>query len=213
MLYGSTLNGEDPRDIDMVLLHSGYVLKEFSRYASSKMYDVEPETEADARISSWCIFNQLGYRVDESDSVTKAVGKLIEGLGAGTVTDEEIDEKRREHEECWKPNHRFGEDEEELDLMEGAPEFDAEFDLDIHGISKVFDIHVLNTDLLRNPEDEVLREGVQGRRQGVIDSCGDLTYWYTVLSEGRLYDKRTHDFSILVEDKYPGALELFPSER
>ena len=48
-------------------------------------------------------------------------------------------------------------------------------------------------------------------RKYAVDSCRDPTFWFTILSEGRIYDRNTHDFSIKVEDKYPGALDLFPS--
>jgi predicted nucleotidyltransferase len=70
-------------------------------------------------------------------------------------------------------------------------------------INEIFDVSIIQEDLLKQYEDN------KYLRMCAIDACRDSTFWSTILSEGKIYDKSTHDFSLRVEDKYPGAAELF----
>jgi hypothetical protein len=72
-------------------------------------------------------------------------------------------------------------------------------------ISSTLDLHVMHFNALS-------RSGKRWRkkRQELIHKkCRDPTFWYTVLSEGRLYDPTVGDFVTEIGDKYPRALEYF----
>ncbi|MBI2549021.1 hypothetical protein HYW21_06755 [Candidatus Woesearchaeota archaeon] len=192
LLYGSTLRSDKPRDIDLVILHSGSKLIEFtpSRYAdegTKEIYDVEPDHPSTRRLDAWSTLSTLGYRgksdYDIKNRAVRFVGERIESLDAGSVPEERV-QSFMSSREC--------------------PEADVAAYLDIYGVSNVFDVHVLHTGLL----------GDQGaeQRSRAIASCNDPTFWHRVLSEGKLYDPKVHDFTLTIEEKYPGALQLFAAE-
>lgn len=202
MLYGSTLRSESPRDIDLLVIHGGNRLKAFFPYSTLRVVD-KPVGIENARYSAYSIFRQLGYKTEGrgNDSVAVAVGKRIAGLNAGTVTDEEIAETDKR----WR---RFSE-EEYLDSFEVSNRIDA------YGINNVFDVIVLHVGaLLADANDQMaVKYGtITGIRKSAVESCRDPTFWHTIFSEGRIYDRKKHDFSISVEDKYSGAKDLFPAK-
>ena len=200
ILYGSTLSSESPKDIDMLVIHDGGRLRAFSPYSTLRVD--EPIGKENARDSAYGIFRQLGYKHDDNktDTVAVAVGKRIEGLNAGTVTDEQIAGETK----LWKDwcEKEYG-------------SFELADRLDIHGINNVFDVIVLHVGaLMADANDQVagIYGTITGMRKSAVESCRDPTFWHTILSEGRIYDREKHDFSIKVEDKYAGAVDLFPSK-
>lgn len=83
-------------------------------------------------------------------------------------------------------------------------------------INQVLDLHVLNTLLIQDPSflGEKHREYYQVRlphfREKAIRMSGkDPNFFHRVLSEGRLYNQQTGDFTVSFEEIYPGKLELF----
>lgn len=48
------------------------------------------------------------------------------------------------------------------------------------------------------------------RQDDVKQNVREPSFFNTFLTEGRLYDRRTADFTTAVEEKYPGAASLFP---
>jgi len=77
---------------------------------------------------------------------------------------------------------------------------------------KAFDLHTLDARLLsRKLQERDLPykfEPDKERSELCQKKCQDPTFWNTVLSTGRLFDGER--FTIPVEDRYPGCLELFP---
>ena len=183
MLYGSTLTSDSPRDIDLLILHRGS-LECFSPYATLRVD--EPVGDENARDSAYKIFMQLGYKEEgrEADSVCTGIERRIEELNAGSMVEETRD---------WFSR------------------------ADTYGVNNVFDVNVLYDGLLEGGQSGADKDSLRAQsrdrlREGAIASCRDPTFWYTILSEGRIYDREKHDFSIKVEDNYPGALSLFPLE-
>ncbi len=77
-------------------------------------------------------------------------------------------------------------------------------------VDDVLDMHAMERRLLI--EDELSHEKGD-ERQIVIGQCRDPTFWQSVLRTGRLYDKERGTFSVPVEQKYPGVVELFTPAR
>ena len=215
MLFGSALRTDKPRDIDMLLLHTGDRLDEFtsSKYAeegSTGIYDVPAESTGSRRCDPFSIFRNLGYRTTTTERAVRLIGERIKNLELGTKTDAEIKQLMR----------IYNVSEEDI----------AAYD-DIYGINTIFDVHVLHTGLLGDQEpinrdakwyrengqhfDKIIlgraREYTEARNKA-IESCRDPTFLHRVLSEGRIYNPAEHDFTFSVEDKYPGALKLFEAK-
>jgi hypothetical protein len=74
----------------------------------------------------------MGYCEVVNDSVVKVVGRRIAPLGASSLSPEELNAKK--------------------DLFNKL-RMDPEWWFDVNGISNVFGIHVLATNLIRRPED------------------------------------------------------------
>ena len=74
-----------------------------------------------------------------------------------------------------------------------------------HGLNldEVLDLHVMNVGLLSAGE-------MQDERDIVVAQCTDPTFWNTVLTTGRLYNRDSGKFEIPVDQKYEGASQLFP---
>lgn len=223
LLYGSTLQSKTPRDIDLVVFHSGGQLAEFepTEYAqetkpgSQPIHDLTPDDPQTTRLDAYNTLSRLGYRKSLADNVVRLIGDRIAALDAGSpVSEEDIALVLR----VWR--------NELTESTLGAVR-------DIHGIASVFDIHVMHTGLLgwKLPEDRAEKMKARGYneqqirqeiahgmqhyaqlRNTAIQSCRDPTFWHSVFSEGKLYDKRAHDFSLGIEEKYPGALKLFETE-
>ncbi len=69
-------------------------------------------------------------------------------------------------------------------------------------LNETLDLHVMNRGLLVPGQyDE--------ERAIAIQQCRDPSFWHTVLEAGRLYDRKSKEFSIPVSVKYPDALGLF----
>ncbi len=206
MLYGSTLTSPTPNDIDLLIIHNhGAKMKCFSPYETLRVD--EPVGEKNARDSAFGILRRLGYKHERrgNDSVVVAVGERIVGLGMGRYTAEKIDEEAR----VWERTSK--------EVFEYVDEPNVATHIDLYGIEGLFDINVLDCLLLQQSilnagEDSTVKSTVAGMRKKAIKSCRDSTFWHTILSEGRLYDRAKYDFVIRVNDKYPGATDLFPSK-
>ncbi|GEM_PF-4601947 len=199
LLYGSTLrNDRTPRDIDLVILHSGSRLAEYDppQYATEGAKNIpdvavgDPET---TRRNVFDILFRLGHREEEArtNSAVRLIGDRIEYLHVGSIPQEEIDRTLS---------------------FRDISEKDVGAYIDLHGISNIFDVHVMHTGLLgdlRGARENFAKIYYASARKTAIESCKDRTFWHRVLSEGRLYDIGAADFSRTVEDKYPGVLELF----
>jgi hypothetical protein len=82
----------------------------------------------------------------------------------------------------------------------------------------LFDVHVLHIGLFgyENNSGRIVRSTYDlhtSARCEAIASCRDPTFWHTVLTTGRLYDRVTHDFTQPVSEKYPGTIGLFVVEK
>jgi hypothetical protein len=206
MLYGSALTSPSPSDIDLLIIHNhGAKMKCFSPYETLRVD--EPVGENNARDSAFGILRKLGYKYEGkgNDSVVAAVGERIAGLGMGRYTAGEIDGESRE----WERTSR--------EVFEYTDKPNVATNIDLYGIEGLFDINVLDALFLQRTvpnarEDSAVHSMVPSMREEAIKSCRDQTFWHTILTEGRLYDRAKHDFTIRVNDKYPGATDLFPSK-
>jgi len=220
ILFGSALHSKNPRDIDLVILHSGRKLVEFSpsHYAEegqTARYDaiVNPEN---TRLNAFEILLQLGYKTEPTKRVLKLIGERIQDLGCGESLSQETQSHIRKY---YGEGKIYSKDEIPVDY-------------DIYGVSAIFDVHVIHVGLLgdrkfaermarKDIEDGFEKEERMGKkidsivsgyvssRRTAIDSCNDPTFWHRILSTGKLYDKTESDFVIPIEDKYPGCLALF----
>jgi hypothetical protein len=96
-------------------------------------------------------------------------------------------------------------------------------------VNDIYDMNSLDVALLKD-EDKIIKDPdkiTQGFTQGVfgschfgsvrdvreraIKSCRETNFWYTILSEGKIYDLHSGDFSIEVNKLYPDAIQFFPS--
>lgn len=215
-LYGSTLHSSKPRDIDMVIFHSGERLAEFitPRYAeegTKLLYDVPAGHPENRRITSFDLLTLLGYSKDDypKELAVRFIGERIARLDAGSLSEETIQK------EMNRPWRRCSEQE-------------VAAYADMYGIDNVFDVHVLHTGLFGDTrfldrrfastdDDETTKQSVRNyylkqyatKRQEAIQSCRDPTFWHRVLSTGKLYNSEEHDFTLSIEQKYPDALKLF----
>jgi len=176
LAVGSLLDNDSPDDIDMIVLHEGYRLREFSRDPYNEIenpiyHSDEKPSEKNRRFRGSTILRQLGYPMALTDSnptmqykasVFYHVLKRVEGLSFEV------------------PEMLSDSQNEEL--------------------SALFDLHVLSISLFE-PDNLT--------RMEAVENCKDNRFWYQALKSGRLYDPRTHDFTMPLEDKYPGAIELF----
>lgn len=217
MLFGSTLRRDNPNDIDLLILHSGNKLSPYTRYSEreGKMQYDAPTGKGNVRERSFNLLRYTGYRIDSNERAVAHIGRRIEQLGAGPALSERVQQ----------------------DIEERGADVVCN-DEDIYGIETVFDVQAMSTALLgdakplelearthaaygsdENREREYqdywryLRKRIAGERQDAVKNCRDPTFWHTILSEGRLYDPARHDFTIPIEEKYPGALALFPAGR
>jgi len=92
-------------------------------------------------------------------------------------------------------------------------------------VNKIYDFNALNVNLLMDKEEVIwfpdiwngirlggpAHKSIPDLRNEAIQSCRETNFWYTILSEGRIYDRRSGDFSIKVSELFPDALRLFPS--
>ncbi len=201
LLYGSTLTKPNPTDIDLLIIHDGgYKMQCFSPYSTLRVD--EPIGEKNARDGAFSMLKQIGYKegAKANDTVVAAIGKRIEPLCAGTVTDEEI-KKEIKYKGWYEETYGCS--------------FDISNRIDIHGINNIFDVNILHQATLLQEDDPRLKGtfwNINEVRQKAIESCKDQTFWYTILSKGKLYDRAKHDFTLNIEDKYPKALSLFPKE-
>ncbi len=53
------------------------------------------------------------------------------------------------------------------------------------------------------------RPDCESTRNDKIRRCTDRTFWPSILESGRIYNKETRHFDMRINDKYPGAVELF----
>jgi DNA-binding transcriptional ArsR family regulator len=204
VLYGSILEKDNPRDIDLIIVHSGPFLQEFmpSQYSdegAEEISDVNPGHPSTRRLQAWNILLGLGYadNAKQNETTVRFIGERIKELDAGNVSEAKI----KHHMDVFR-----------------CSEAEASSYIDVFGVSNVFDVHVLSKYLLMTPELIKQELGERSRieidcnqreRKKLIEGCNDRAYWHSVLSKGKVYDPRQHDFTLTIEDKFPGALELF----
>ncbi len=212
LLFGSTLTSDKPSDIDLLILHSGgHKLVDWDIYDNDALaniqYDAQPDAPGNTRYDGFEVLMNAGYQegADRHDTVVKHIGERIAHLEMGTLSEDRL-RRARENPQ----SHSY---------------------MDVHGIANLFDVHVLNTHLLgvepnrpggwlgfmgatytEEGKARVIAEWDEERAR-TIASCEDPMYWHTILSTGKLFDVKTGDFTVGIEDKYPGVLELFPSEQ
>ena len=189
LLFGSASRGNtNPNDIDMLILHYGCGLEEFDRDPYGfrpdgvKQSDMPP-LSGNMRIGADGIFSELGYKEDPADNY-------------------QTDDDDPEREERMRLDSAFNNIVKRVEQLGIRPPNGLEFE-DADQFNALFDVHVLSTELLKNDEYGA------SRREEAIKSCRDPTFWHTILSAGKLYDFDKHDFTMSVNDKYPGAAELF----
>lgn len=196
LLFGSTLRqNKDPEDIDLVILHKGWKLEEFDKDPYGEKKDAKPKHdkpigEDNLRQHSSAIFHQLGYRnIEEFDY-----------FEFRNTWDEEHGQANREDFQA-----AFEKAQEDYWVRRSLNSVDTQIIKLVYprSVDDIFDVHVLSTVLFGDE-----RHIEHGRREA-MRSCRDPTFWYTVLTEGRLYDSSTKDFTLEVDEKYPGATELF----
>lgn len=209
MLYGSTLRNKSPRDIDLLIIHEGSNLKTFSPY-SRLIFDNAVTKDENARDSAFLIFKNLGYKTQKEDSVLNAVCNRVSKIDIETLAKEEISETDK----TWRGRYKREYTKEWIESWRISP-------TDILKINAIFDVNVLHSRILKpypgydpngilDPEHHL--EVFHSLKKEAIKRCRDPTFWYTILSEGRIYDLDKNDFSLKVEDKYPEALSFFPSK-
>jgi predicted nucleotidyltransferase len=186
LLFGSTLTKKQPGDIDLVILHSGYRFKEFDRYdiieeEKRPSYDKPASDPDNARRDAYTHLRCAGYLDELADSVARHVGDRIAHMELGTESPETVQ------------------------AVEGSLPDHAHAIIDVYGIENLFDIHVLHTKLLTDRVGQFAT-----KRDEAITQSDDPGYLHRVLSTGKLFDRKTDDFTLTIEDRYPGALELFP---
>lgn len=188
LLFGSTLRGRDtPSDIDLLILHAGCSLAEFEYdpYGKRKEWEARsdvPARKGNNRSGAASILRDLGFRGNPADNY------LTEDF---------------ERELPYRRDSVFNNVLRRVEpLGFPGPSSIWEFQ-DSEKFSSLFDLHVMSSNLFG-------RDEYAGQlRAAAVCSCRDPTFWHTVFTEGRLYDRSTHDFSLSVEMKYPGVPELF----
>ncbi len=187
LLFGSASRGEtNPNDLDILILHEGHKLQEFDIDPYGKRSDWEtkhdmPAIKGNKRYDAYSIFSQLGYKGDPIDNF-------------------QTDNLKKERE--LQKDSAFNNIVRRVEPFGIRLPTEWKFE-DRNQFAALFDVHVLSTELFE-------REGYRVKyREEAIESCRDPTFWYTVLSAGKLYDPKKHDFTGKVEDKYPGVIELF----
>ncbi|OGI63676.1 hypothetical protein A2642_05175 [Candidatus Nomurabacteria bacterium RIFCSPHIGHO2_01_FULL_39_10] len=218
LLFGSTMRGEESHDIDLVLIHNQNRLQEyesklkygkdgcsvvdFSRKIDEKrLYN--PSTilrDLEGRDITTCHFEE-GLQIQEYFKyVVERADR--ENSFSGTFCLDYIDNPV-----VFTSKDRAG-FQKEVDvlfeyLMEGKVNTKVRGMFSERGLNVDGDF-----DLLLLSKETLYSSGA--KRRGVMtDLCRDPTFWYTVLSEGRLYNLATEKFDLEVEQKYPGAVELF----
>ncbi len=221
LLFGSTLRGE-AHDIDVVIIHNLHRLSEyesFLKYESDKqVIDYDVKFDEKARYYPSTILRELEGReiifYDNEYVMRRYFRSVVDsahrsGIYAGVFDldyfvepvsftahdlasfmlqlDEKVKELFRDLKQqtvCGQVEHLFKERELEVDK---------------------------NLDLLVMSREALFAEGM-GHRNMMIKLCRDPTFWYTVFSEGRLFNVDTGLFDTRVEQKYPRALEGFRVE-
>ena len=190
MLFGSTARRQSvPKDIDMLILHSGGILAEFDpdpydRRPAAIAESDQPVDKTNRRVWAPGIFHMLGYREPVQDQIDE------DGYRAFA-----LERRLRDEESAYA---HIAARVKDL-LPDEKPEA---------ALAKLFDVHVLSTGIFS--ADQTLRDSwaLQGRA-AAVRLCRDQTFWQTILAEGRIYDPAVHDFTLSFEDRYPGVLALF----
>ena len=186
LLYGSTLRSGVPEDIDLLIIHGGLKFGSFSLPNSdipSKDLRLDrPVGEDNPRDYSSVILSNCGYK-EGREFMEDNVYKKLERL---------LEE-------------RYGFIYPDSSLVDDL------FDVNILS-TKILDVNASDDDLMDHVWDWGTHKDISyNARERAIESCRDPTFWHTILSGGRIYDMDKQDFTIGVEEKYPGALDLFPS--
>ncbi len=235
LLFGSTLRG-DAHDVDMLLIHNLPELYDFgivSKYdPNSRLCFPDPDAKReDVRWTSEDILDALGSPevedlLDEKWSISDAVHKCFTTRRVFVRTGSRFDGISVGYNDEVAPysgNFTFdviGEVYVNIDDHEGTMQrvntLVKERITERQAVTKIkkalaqrglpvndtLDLHVMARYLLR-PD-----KGAEDRAM-VIKQCRDPTFWYTVLTSGRLYNKDTGKFDQTIDQKYPDACKLF----
>ena len=207
LLFGGTLRKETTRDIDLVLMHNRDQLNIFG-YAT--VYD---ENEGCVAI------DPEGTLSEETRATATTILNVLGGPQHFEAFDVEIviNNERIMHYRDRERARRIGDTNfPEFDEAESRAFYEAEYlQLVVAQVTKIvediggnvdalLDLQVIHQDLL-DPNNEQSNE----HRQLAIDQSRDPKFWHDVLTEGRLYNPETGQFDTTVDEKYPGATELF----
>lgn len=181
MLYGSTLHNDNPKDIDLLVIHDGRKLVPYFVYRKLQM--TSPPGVDNARMFPFDFLEKLGYREGglPEDGVLANVERLVSPRSVNDVYD-------------FNALDAFVLSDENglvggVDMFEARGRF-----MGALGVNRLF-VKLL----------------VNKLRGGAIQSCKETNFWHTILSEGKVYDTKSGDFSIGVNDLYPDVLRFFPS--
>ncbi len=72
---------------------------------------------------------------------------------------------------------------------------------------KILDFQAMHAGLL-SPKEFYAED-----REIAIKQCADPTFWHTLLTTGKLYNKEIGKFTDPIQEKYPMAVELFKTEK
>ncbi len=219
LLFGSTLTRE-AHDIDLLMIHHFYPLEEFGKFTKYQdgcglVLDLEAKIE-NGRYKASLLLKKMGspefidyYEASNEimDALEAEIPKIrndedytYEGIMTlpylGQVS---IDPKTEFYLKVLETiDDLFKERFEQRMVVEKVKKYFADKNLDMN---EVLDLHVMDR--------EVLSPVGENDRKLAIQQSRDPTFWYTVLTVGRLYDRGTRTFTIPVEEKYPQAIELF----
>ena len=175
MLYGSALHSSQPRDIDLLVIHSGEKLAPYFFYR--KIVPDAPVGEQNSRMPACDFLRQLGYKEGApfGDNVLANVEALVSPRKVNDLYD--------------------------LNALSESLLIDED--------KRIRDPHIIAQGFAHDFEQ--LRRSTKKVRERAIQACKETSFWHTILSEGRIYNQSSGDFSNTVSEIYPNALRLFPS--
>ena len=187
-LYGSLLRTEEAGDIDLLVIHDqGWKLPATTSY-NGIVPDAPIEEEENYRHSPTGFLRLLGYK--EKLGGSQSVLEYVKDI----VPSQEI-------------NETF--DFNALDQILLADEGGAVRGRDIIGNRFGLYKFVMT---LHGEEPKSTNEILGNMRQEAIDVCRETSFWYTAISECRLFDPDSGKFDTHLTDLYPDATKFYPSE-
>lgn len=230
LLFGSALEKEG-HDVDLLAIHNLSCLKKYgviTKYddkESCVVPDLNPEkTFEDGVYRASSILDSIGGKTFNDESFTviftlkelfreRILPNLEEISPAGTVYRGKKIEipyvgkiEFKDAETKYKAMDQFDrivkDRIEEMRVIKKIEDLFKSCGFETREINSILDLQIMHQDLL-------FPDKMQEERELAIKQCRDPTFWYTVLSFGRLYNPDSGKFEAPITDKYPHALELF----